>query len=105
MLAALRGRVIDVDNTPQVTAGQYAQANFKQAREKQAAQIFLREAMALWAGWMRYMGMSDDIQIMKRFYLTFDVDVITAQTLGKAEADALGIRIRTMLQQHGVTQA
>lgn len=60
--------------------------------EHQLAQKGLRETIALWAGVRRDAGMSDS-EIYRRFYHTFNVDILSAQSLGTADADGLSARI------------
>ncbi len=103
-LAALRGRVMNIDDMPVVTPGPYAQANFKVAKHAQTAQFFLREVMKLWGGWQRALGL-DDSQIMRKFYLTFGVDVLSAQALKQTDAEALTLRVKAQIDQHGVIAA
>ena len=47
---------------------------------RQNIQAELYESMALWAGWRRSEGLTDR-QVHKMFYLRFNIDVMTAQTL------------------------
>lgn len=62
-------------------------------RERLAAQALLFEAMAQWGG--RHTSNGDSIsQARRRFYLTYGVDVMTAQTLNAADATALLGRIQ-----------
>ena len=56
--------------------------------EKIRSQNQLREAIAQWAGFLKYQG-AEDSEIYRRFYLTFGVDILTAQTLGTTEANML----------------
>lgn len=57
-------------------------------REKQEAQMALREAMAIWGGVRTNLG--DDIPTaQRRFYHLFGVDVATAQTLNASNAREL----------------
>ena len=103
-LAALRGKVMDITNPPQVKGGPYAQANFKTASHAQTAQFFLRELMQLWGGWQLALGLNDS-QMQRKFYLTFGIDVLSAQALKQADAEALSLRIKAQIDQHGVTAA
>jgi DNA repair protein RadD len=48
----------------------------------------LRDAMAVWGGRWHAAG-EDDARIQRRFFHTFGVDVLTAQALPRAEAQAL----------------
>ena len=65
-----------------------------EARAK--AQQELVDAMALWGGWQTLLGRSVS-EGQRRFFFTFGVDVATAQTLGRPEAEALTERIRQHL--------
>lgn len=63
-------------------------------RERAEAQAALREAMAQWAG--RYSQATDEAtcrELQRRFYVTWGVDVLSAQALGRADAEALRERI------------
>lgn len=60
----------------------------KHHREKAAAQAQLRERMALWGGARTARGESIS-EAQRRFYLTYGVDVATAQTLNAREAREL----------------
>jgi hypothetical protein len=96
-LAKLRGEIKRIDSTPlfpQEIAGNVP-ARLRLIRlheERQEAQNELREAIAQWAGHRKAEG-SEDSEIYKLFYLMFDVDVMTAQTLGKKEAIELKDKI------------
>jgi len=69
--------------------------------ERQVAQKLLRDTMATWAGWKASMG-HDDSESYKLFYFRYGVDVMTAKTLGRPDAEALAARIQTELDKHGV---
>ena len=60
---------------------------------RQEAQAVLRESIALWAGHKRAAG-RDDSASYREFYFMFGTDVLTAQTLGRPEAEALTERIK-----------
>ena len=53
----------------------------------------LRDAIATWAGFWKFGHNETDREILKRFYLTFDIDVLTAQGLNASEAGALQQRV------------
>lgn len=100
-LAALRGDLATVAMTvDEFRARQIEQhaphvavlANTKRHAERLAALAELRGAMARWGGTRRDEGLSD-VEMQRLFYLTFGVDVLTAQTLGTAEAEALKTRV------------
>lgn len=100
-LAAMRGEVERVDRAPEsvrdamlhsgaATAVAYGAA--KQHRLRQEAQATLREAIAWWGGARRAAGDADSVSY-RRFYHLFGVDVLSAQALGRPEAEALTERI------------
>ncbi|MEG1884857.1 MAG: DEAD/DEAH box helicase [Alistipes sp.] len=70
--------------------GQQAQVN--RHIERQFAQTGLRDSLAWWGGYQRALG-RDDSESYRRFYFTFGVDVLTAQTLGTKDATALKNRV------------
>jgi superfamily II DNA or RNA helicase len=57
------------------------------------AQYELKQIIALWAGFLRHQG-KDDSEIYKRFYFTFGIDIMTAQTLSASDADKLWDKIQ-----------
>lgn len=94
-LAALRGEVARIDGAARVPVGldgPAAQAVKNRHVERQHAQNELRAHLALWAGRRRDEGQGD-AEIMRRFYYTFGCDVMSAQALGRSDAEALGARI------------
>lgn len=99
LLAALRGEVERIDGAariPQHLDGPAARAVHNRHLERQQAQGRLREAIALWGGWRTAEG--DDLRVaQRRFFHTFGVDVLTAQTLGAREADTLERAVLTAL--------
>jgi superfamily II DNA or RNA helicase len=106
-LAALRGEVERVDGAvriPQNLEGPAVQAIKNRHVERQHAQRVLRETLALWAGWQRDQG-RDDSETYKRFYFGFGIDVLSAQALGRGDAEALTARIREKLDAAGVVRA
>ena len=68
----------------------------KQHRLRQETQGELREAIALWAGYQRAAGVPDDISY-KRFFRTFGTDILSAQALGRRDAEGLRERIEGVL--------
>ena len=87
-LARLRG---EIDKPPSEHPSMLIQASIN-ARHREAgeAQRELRAAMAEWAA-----GMNDLPRAWRRFYLTFGCDVLTAQSLGRADAELLTKRIKS----------
>lgn len=72
--------------------GAAAGAAYKQAQERLESQKALQDAIALWAGVRKSRGQSD-AQSYREFFLAYGVDVLTAQTLKRAEMDTLRTRI------------
>jgi DNA repair protein RadD len=71
--------------------------------DRQQSQAALRHAMAVWMGWQAHLGRPVQ-EAQKRFYYAFKVDVGTAQTLGKGDADELHTRIRQDLGRNNVVE-
>lgn len=97
-------RALDMPQLP-LMAGAAAVAGCKARwREKVDSQTRLRDAMALWAGWQRDLGRSYS-EAMRAFWLSFGVDVMTAQTVTRAAADDLRERIQSVLDSNRVVKA
>jgi DNA repair protein RadD len=72
-------------------------------RERGQALNALKEVMALWCGAERDAG-HDDRAIQRRFFHAWGVDVLTAQGLTRAEADALRERVQAQLDVRNITK-
>lgn len=95
LLSRLRGEADSVMrsfNAHIVTPAQKVMAQNMELRRK--AQEELRECIALWAGVQREVYDRSDSESYRRFYHTFGIDVLTAQTLGRPEAEKLATMIR-----------
>ena len=106
-LAALRGKVAQIDGAPRIPQhldAMAARGLMNRHHERQVAQHALREQIALWAGWQRHQG-RDDSQSYRIFWHTFGIDVMSAQALGRPDAEALTLKIQTVLNKHGVIPA
>jgi len=110
VLAAMRGELAKIDRDPtdvkhgMERSGASAVVCASVAarhRERQEAQAALREQIAIWAGWQRWQG-RPDAESYRRFYFMFKTDVLTAQTLGRQEADLLASQIIGVLEKGGV---
>ncbi len=94
-------RALDLPKLP-VHAGAAAVAGcMANHRKKVDSQVALRASMALWAGWQKTRGLSDT-ESMRKFFLTYGTDVLTAQTLNRASADELNARIESQLSESRV---
>lgn len=60
--------------------------------EKIRIQNELRESIALWAGYYKHAGASDS-EICRRFYLSFNIDILSAQALGAKDSTMLSSKI------------
>lgn len=106
-LQALRGEIARIDGAPRIPGhldGIAAAGAQKLHLARQQAQARLRELIALWAGWRKTFGRTDR-EILKEFFFAFGVDVLTAQTFGRPEAEGLSETIANTLAKHGVTTA
>ena len=93
----MRGAIEEIDqNCPIKVTDPRTVAMAKHWRERQEAQHELREAIALWAGVQRDMGRPDS-EIYRRFYHSFGTDVMSAQTLGRKDADNMKEKINAYL--------
>jgi hypothetical protein len=96
VLATMRGEADRIMGGPQIPAGASGEAVLAIKRrwaERQTAQNQLRDAIATWAGIWKFGHNETDREIHKRFFLTFDVDVLTAQAMNAADAEILRQKI------------
>jgi DNA repair protein RadD len=101
VLAKMRGEVDRIHGplrVPRNMEGPAVLATQRRWRERQEAQRNLVEAMALWSGQWHHGHGESDSEIQRRFFLTFGVDVLTAQTLGTPDAMKLQQRIEECLK-------
>lgn len=68
--------------------GRFIGANLKRHRERVGALDDLKDIMGIWGGIWHARG-ETDTEIQRRFFLTFGVDVYTAQTLDREAAEKL----------------
>ena len=97
MLSTLNKEIARIDGAPRIPHGAGAVVTssiIKKHNARQEAQRQLREVIAQWAGVHHAEGESDS-EIQRRFYYTFGIDILTAQTLGTKEAQTLIDTIRT----------
>lgn len=98
MLATMRAAITlespaGVSQRVGMVAGDLAAAGaLARQMERHGAQQRLKDAIAQWAGIQRHRGRSDQ-ESYRRFYLTTGVDVITAQTLPRADMDRLADQV------------
>ena len=95
VLATLRGDADRIMGDPLVPNGATRVVELsvkKNWRDRREAQEALRENIALWAGMWRDRGHTDS-EIYRRFYLSFGIDILSAQALGKTPAGELADKI------------
>ena len=103
-LRRMRGEVQKLDGMPFYPANASAEIRGAIAKNhfiRQRSQAVLRETIAAWAGWQRSLG-RDDQESYRRFFFHFGVDVLGAQALRSADAEALAARIQAQLDKHQV---
>lgn len=106
VLAAMRGAIARVNgasllpsNLPPEAIGAIKRKHW----ERQQAVAQLVDTMQIWGGVQTDRNGRELHEAQRAFYLTFGTDVATAQTLGRADAEALSVRIRNDLIKQGVT--
>lgn len=103
-LAKLRGEIEQADAIPAPPShlSELAAAGYRNRQvERQHAQRELRAAMDLWCGWRKHLG-DEDSEIQRRFYHTYGIDLLTAQTLRRRDTEALHARIAADLDELNV---
>lgn len=103
-LRRMRGEVQKLDGMPFYPANASAEIRGAIAKNhfiRQRSRAVLRDTIATWAGWQRSLG-RDDQESYRRFFFHFDVDVLGAQALRSADAEALAARIQAQLDKHQV---
>lgn len=104
-LATMRGEVARIMGAPPVLPNALANAGMqKQWAMRQAAVTHLRNAINLWGGWQAHDGLGES-ESYRKFFLTYGLDVLSAQAQGERDALALRDRIMSDMAKHGVTQA
>ena len=66
------------------------------------AQTELRSTIALWAGYQRDHKKRSDAEIYRLFFLTYGVDILSAQALKTKEATELNEKLSARLMSRGV---
>lgn len=102
LLARLRGeadRIVNNAHQVPVHLGKGIASKVRDSKSaRRAAQLELRDAIALWAGVRRDIYGNDDSESYRRFWRTFGVDVMTAQTLNEVKASELCGKIREHIE-------
>ena len=96
VLAQMRGEADRIIGDPQIPVSADPLTTLaikKRWAERQTAQNQLREAIAQWAGVWKYGRDETDREIQRRFFHTFGIDIVSAQGLGAADADALRSKV------------
>lgn len=106
VLALLRGEVAKVDALPNLghtPNDMVGRSLAKHHRDRQAAQTVLRKTMSLWGGWRNHEG-EDTRHAQRRFFQTFGIDYITAQTLSTKDAFNLNGKLVEELNRHNISE-
>jgi len=85
-------RIESAPRIPHGVSGIIASSIVKKHHDRRETLSQLKELISNWAGVYHHKGESDS-EIQRRFFLTFGVDVLTAQTLSKKDAESLISRI------------
>lgn len=102
--AALRGEIIANQTEPYHPDGIIRAKLNKDFRAKMEELNALKDAIALYGGWRTSQG-HDVSESQKLFFYEFGIDVGTAQTLKRAEAEELRTRVIERLTLDGVIRA
>lgn len=98
LLAKMRGEQAKIDGPvrmPQHGINDITAAAIRRNHGlRQEAQQHLRDCIALWAGIQRDVHNRTDSESYRRFYHTFGIDVASATTLGRPEAEKLTQMVR-----------
>lgn len=97
-LAEMRGEIALIDTPAVERRGIIGASIAKNHRERQEAQLLLRDSIRWWAGHWENLG-SPKSEIYRRFYFKFGYDMLTAQTLNKTDAKALAININIAIDE------
>jgi hypothetical protein len=101
-IARLQGEINQIRVDPDVikqkmlragAGGLVANSAAKNQRLRLEAHTDLCNTIALWAGWQRYLK-RDDSESYRRFNWRYGLDVMSAQKLGRADAESLAARIK-----------
>jgi DNA repair protein RadD len=101
VLAAMRGELEKVDRHPDAVRTALERAGqapvvyngaAKQHAVRQVAQGQMRELLSMWMGYQKAYGRGIS-EAQRRFYHRFGVDVLSAQVLGRSEAEGLMARV------------
>lgn len=107
VLVAMRGELTKIDRHPDEVRRAMERSGAppvvchsaaKQHAARQEAQSSLREAASWFMGFQKAMG-RDISEAQKRFYFAFNVDVLSAQCLGRPEAEDLTSKIYLAIER------
>jgi len=106
LLAVMRGEVDRIDEPDYMMIDRLRKAGMPpqavngaaaRHRERQEAQCTLRSVIAEWAGYQNAAGQHNGT-VLKRFYHSFGMDILSAQALGRRQAEELTERLRGVIQ-------
>jgi superfamily II DNA or RNA helicase len=103
-LKSMCGEVVIIDGAPRIpnnVAPEVEGAIRRRHFERQNAQATLRNTIAIWGGYQKHLGFSDQ-ESWRRFFLSFGIDILSAQALGAPAAIDLTTAINSRLAIDGV---
>lgn len=108
VLRAMRGELARVDGAPRIpnNVTQMVADHIKNSHwERQQKQAALRAVMATWGGWQKHVLGLSDREAGRKFYLRYNVDALTAQTLGSPDAEKLRLLVEADLNRERIVAA
>jgi superfamily II DNA or RNA helicase len=103
VLAVMRAELERIDGPGQGVGNDVVgRAINRRHLHRQQHQAPLRAALHRWAHWRSLYHGETNSQIQRRFFFQFGTDMMTAQTLGETDADALLVVIQGVLDAGGV---
>ncbi len=109
VLAKMRGEIVEFDTSKPkhpYGASQFVKDGINNAHaRKQYAQAELRRVISLWAGYQKDYKKLTDSAIYRLFFLTYGVDILTAQTLAAKDAQELQARLQARLDELNIVPA
>lgn len=102
VLMRMRGEAAAVMRTDNIPVPMGVPAYVEQSirtkhMHRAAAQSRLRDTLSMWAGWQREIKGRSDSEIYRAFYITYGADILSVQTLGETDADALREKLQAKL--------
>lgn len=108
VLRKMRGEVARIDDPmptfPHNATGDIRANITRHHNLRQRGQHSMRRTAETWFGWRKHVGESDR-ESLKRFFLVFNIDYLSAQALNTKDATELESRITAQLIRHNIFEA